>query len=338
MNFLDLQEECWRQQGFPDNTNRRNARLQKIKDSLNLAMFRMAKTAPSLWCLTAESSIAVVAGTAVYQLDDYAYRVMEMWTEDTYAHKVRLRVPRIADRDGTRNPNISYPAGGGPYDAVWQPRAGPYKSGAAGASTGASATIGSTTITLGVSATPLVAADVGRMIRLNGEQADYKVLTIGAGGLAPTVDRAIQGRIQAAQALLADGVAPDYSDARWDMGNPHAYVIKVLPTPQYASTLHYRFAQVPRVMIESDDVPPFDEEYHDLIWKGALKHICLWNEDPQNYQAYTDEFESRLAEMKTQEQDVEDSDDGPWISYLNEFSTSRFPVDAYTDRLSGGAF
>lgn len=335
MNFLDLQEEVWRQQGFNDSNNRRNVKLQKIKDSLNLAMFRMAKTAPSLWCLTQESSLAIVAGTAVYQLDDYCYRVLEMWTEDTYAHKVRIRVPRIADRDGSRNPNIAYPSGGGPYDVVWQPRAGPYKSGASGSSTGASATIGSTTITLGASATPLVAADVGRMIRLNNEQADYKIVTIGSGGLAPTVDRPIQGRIQVAQAKLTDGVAPNYANVRWDLGNPHGFVIKVLPTPTIAATVKYRYAQVPRVMINTDDCPPFDEEYHDLIWKGALKHVCLQGEDPQNYQAYTEEFEARLQEMRDQENDVDDSDDVPWISYLDEFSTSRFPIDAYTDRLGG---
>lgn len=334
MNFLDLQEKCWDFLGYTDTGRRRNWRLQQIKDALNHALFRIAKTAPSLWVLTQESSISVVGGTATYNLSDYCWRPLSVWTQDAQAHLVKMRWPRTADRDGSRNPSLAYSASGGPWEFVWQPRLPSYKSGASGAATGASATIGASVITLNASATPLVAADVGRMIRLNNEDVDYQIVTIGAGGLVPTVDRAIQGRIQVAQKELTDGVAPAYTNVRWDLGNPQAWSLKILPPPPSglpAQTVYYRYQQIPRQLAEPDDLPPIESEYHDLIWKGALKMICLQLEDQTMWQAYTTEFEQRLEELGSQETENDDSDEPPWYETLNDTSgdTARQPIDVY---------
>lgn len=313
--------------------NRRNWRLQEIKDGVNTVIKRVARAAPYLFDLTGESTLTIIGGTSVYQLDDYCYRPLSLWTEDANAHKLMARWPRNADRDGSRNPNMAYPSSG-PWQYVWQPRNAPIKSGASGATTGASATAGTTTITLGASATALVAADIGRMIRLNGEQADYKIVTIGAAGRVPTVDRPIQGRIQVAQADLTDGVAAAYTNVRWDLGHPEGFRLKILPAVPSSTpsmTVYYRYIIVPRIMVNNDDTPPFPEEYHDLIWKGAIAELSLSNENTDAYQAYKTEYESRLAELVAMDNDQDDSDEGPRFESLDDDGgySSKAPIDAY---------
>lgn len=329
MNFADIQEETWRALGILDASNRKNWRLQKIKDSINATLNRIATSAPSIWDLTQESTFAVVAGTNTYTLNDWCKRPLSLWTEDTWAHKIYLKNPRNADRDGSRNPNLSYGGTGSPWEGVWFPRnTTAAKSGTSGAN-GATVAEGATAVTFGAGGTALAATDVGRMLRFNGESGDYQITAQTAHGC--TVDRPVVSRIQVAKNNKVDGVGAGYTALRWEIGPPLRYQFKILPTPTIATTVYYRYLMIPRVLIGGDETPQIAEEYHHLLWKGAIKECAMFAEDAQTAAGYTDEFEKQLALLNNQEQDTSDTEDTPNYDMLDDYGGTfrRGPNDVY---------
>lgn len=319
MNFNDLQESVWRYLGFVDSGQRQNYYLQEIRDAINASLDELASTAPFLWPLVRESSISVVAGTQDYYLDDWCRRVLSFWTEGTGAHKVTLHVPREADRNGLRQTGIS--AGSlGPWDLTLLPR----NSSAVRSGTAASATEAATAIT-GVSGAS--SADIGRLVRLNGEDMDYKILSV-TGTTQFNVDRAIRGRLSNKSTVATGsgyvGTGSGYSAVSWELGPPGRLRIRLLPSPTSASTLYYRYVAIPRRMLNLSDVPEIPQEYHHLLWKGALCRISKFVEDSKMYPIFKAEFEIGLEKFKDEDiEDVDCNEPPPFVSSMDTFDHTR---------------
>lgn len=318
MNFSDLQERCWQFLGYHDTGNRLDWARQNIKDALNETLDELCAAAPFQFNLTREGTIALVNGTATYGIDDWVKRPIEFWTADIAAHKVYLRLPRKADRDGARNTSASF-GSLGPYEMTLAPRT----STAVKSGTAASATEGSTTVTK-VGGTDWTSADIGRMLRLNGEAEDYKITAVG-GVTSLTVDKAVKGRLSG---IGTTGTGAGYSSVRWEVGPPGRFQIQILPTPNVARTLNYRAIVNPRRMISQDDTPEVAVEYHHLLWKGALRMIALVREDSKSRAEFVQEYLSALDILRRSDQDDADSEDPAHYETLLDMHPRGIPVDA----------
>lgn len=321
MNFSDLQEECWKNLGYPDpNSDRTNALLQTIRDSLNGAMDDVAATcAPSLDRLTREATIDVVAGTQDYQLGDWVQRPLSMWTEGQYAHPIYFRRALAADRDGSRN-SVYVVGSLGPFQAALLPRTQPGDNlnGAAGASTGATATAGTTTVTFGASSTVLTSAVVGKMLRLNGEYADYKILSKDSDHVV-TVDRPIITRVSGLGSTAGTG----YSSVRWEISPPGRFKIRFLPNPTAAATVYYRYMAYPRKMLNASDEPELQEDMHLILVDGAMKRIAKIKQNAELYGMYGNDYQRFIENLKRSDVDDYSTDDTNQVETLRNMPGSR---------------
>lgn len=314
MNYNDLQEAVWRFLGNHDTANRVDWRRQEIRDAINMALDEIGTIAPFLWPLNRESTVSLVAGTATYTLDDWCQRALAFWTSDTSAHKIRYNNPRNADRNGMRNTNAAFGTLG-PYDLTWAPR----NTAAALAGAAASATEGGLTIT---GLTGLASTHVGRMIRLNGEDQDYKIVSISV--TTATVDKKIKSRLTG---LGTTGLGGNYSAVRWEIGPVGRLQIQILPTPTVTKTINYRFYALPRRLLNNDETPELPTEYHHLLWKGALRWITGFNEDQNNYSMFKAEYEQGIEMLKRQDQEDMDSEDSPHYDSTLDQYVGGLPVD-----------
>ena len=316
MNFGDLQERCWDFLGYPDAGQRRDATRQQIRDAVNTAILEIANSCPLAWGLSRESSLSIVAGTAVYTLDDWCDRALEFWVLSPSAQKCRLWLPREADRSGIRNTQLGAPENG-PWHLTWyQDTTTAYKSGASGSSTGATVTEGAAAVSKGSSGTAFSASDVGRRFRLNGEDSDYQISGY-TSATAITLDRAVRARLTGTGTT---GVGAGYSNVRWEIGPAGLKRIQLLPVPAGAATLYYRYIVKPRRLVNVDDVPDVPgEQFHHLIWKGALAHVSLLKEQLETYGPMRSEFAAALADWRSRDAEVvADAYDRPYIRGLDD--------------------
>lgn len=330
MNRADLENKVWQYLGFNDASRQQDWRRQQIWDGLNTALKIVGSSAPYLLALVREASIPIVAQTAVYTLNDWCGKFLGAWTETAAAHKVRFRNPNVADRDGSRNPNLALGTLG-PWEGVWQPRntLGAYY-GLAG-STGATIVDGaSTAAILGSSSTgiPSNTLAAGRMIRFNGESADYMVSSIS--GSTVTLDKPFKARLNAGGVGVAQ-TANTYTGVKWEIGPPGRVVFKVLPMPLDATTMFYRYAALPRMLLNADDSPEIPDEYHDLLWMGAMKYVDLMNEKDPQIQSFMQEFASQLDRLRNEDAaQVQDVDEAPWYTTLGQSDMRGMPRDTYS--------
>ena len=327
MNFGDLQEQCWGFLGYLDTGQRLDQTRQQVKDAINAAQAEIANASPLAWGLTRESSLAIISGTALYTLDDWCERLLEMWCLDPIAQKVTLRLPRAADRIGIRSTSLGVPEGG-PYEVVWyQDTTDAAKSGASGSSTGATVTEGSQSVSKGSSGTAWAASDVGRRLRFNGEDSDYKIATYSSA-TSITVDRPVRARIKGTGTT---GVGAGYTQVRWEIGPAGLKRIQLLPSPTSSATLYYRYMVKPRRLINLDDVPEVpNEDFHHLLWKGALAHMTLLKEDLERYGAFRNEYAAALADWRRRDAEVvADGEDRPHIRGLDERTAERYLPGTY---------
>lgn len=311
MNFGNLLERLWTVTGYPNPSsgNREDWRFQQYKDNINATLDEIVKTnAPRIFSLQRESSFNLVPGTSLYTLDDWVARPLSLYTTDVAAHKLVMIRPRRADANGWRNPFYSFPPLG-PYTFTDGMRtSAALVTGASGASTGASCTNGDSAVTLGTSG-PTLPTDstyVGRMVRFNGESNDYKIVSTAAHGI--TVDRPILGQCIG---VGHTGVGQNLANVRWEISPPGRMRVQVLPMPSTVKTVYYRFAALPRKLVELDDTPEIHEEYHELIWKGALRLVAATKQNAENYGLWAGEFAAAMKALQNADDDEFDSDEGP---------------------------
>lgn len=335
MNFRDQLEQLYKVTGHTDTSaTRPNHRLQQFRDALNNSLDKVCATcSPKLDRLVRVGSISVTPASTVaanpvpppdiqgiaidgysgvYFVNDWCRKILSVYTQNEAAHEVQFRRPKAMDRDGSRNSLNSW-AILGPYHLTPAPRTSVARTtGAAATLTGATISEASTTVDLGASVPALGNAYVGRMFRVNGEQEDYYITdAAGNGGRRLTLDKPYISRVR------GDGVAAGsgQTDARWEISPAGQQRIQFLPLPNETVTVFYRYMAKPRRMIGLSDVPEIDEEYHALIWQGALKEVMAGKQNDKAYQMWMNQYEEGMANLKVDDDDSYSSDEPPAIDW-----------------------
>lgn len=331
MNFGDLLENLWVATGYPDTaSDRQDGRLQQYKDNLNTILDEICATcAPSLFRLIRQDTINLVPGTDTYTLNDWCARPLSIYTADTQAHKVRYLRPRNADFSGIRNTNYRYPQFG-PYTLTDGMRTiAPILSGVNGVN-GATCAEGSAAVTFGGGGSPWnIAAVIGRMMRFNGEDADYKVIATDGSGV--TLDRKVFSRLVG---VGTGNTGSGYSNVDFEISPPGRLQVQILPMPQQAKTINYRYMAHPRRMLNLTDSPELDTQYHHLLWKGALRLIACQKQNADQVQTWQAEYLTALSQLQKSDTDETDSDDAPRFETLYDRSSMRYDLPG-TNRRGG---
>lgn len=306
MNLQDIENVVWNFSQFQQPASQQDWRRQYIRDMINLSLEKIATVIPDQIALWREATLALSpqAG-ASYSLSDWATRAASFYTSDVAAHKVRLYRPRMADRNNLRNSSLSWTQLG-PFAMTIGPNSpAAYRSGIAGASTGASATSGALTVT--VNGSPgFDGTEVGRMLKLNGEYADYMITKVTGNVL--TVDKPIYCRLSTTGRGVT-GVGSPYVNVRWDVGPAGRCVVQFLPKPTSLYTQNYRYLVMPRKLLNPDDVPEIRDEYHELLYKGALKELAAFAENTNTWQMFKTEFDDAMQRWMVEDREDQDSED-----------------------------
>lgn len=330
MNFQDLTDTLRIKSGYSDlsATTFKDSRLQEYRDAINATLGEISSTcAPSFFALTRETQINLIAGQQYYEINDWCQRLLTLYTTDIAAHKLQYMRPRNADATGIRNPNIVYPPLG-PYgytDGMRSPTA--LFSAASGSNTGATVAEGGTTVTFGSGVT-LTNTVLNRMLRLNGEGGDYKVTQVTTTPpCSVVIDKPFVSR------LRGDGtsnVGTGLTNVRWEIGPPGRVVIQILPMPTANKSLTCRYMALPRTLLNTNDTPEIQQEYHELIWMGGLRHVMASKQNPEAYQMYTTEYANAIALFKKSDIDDVESDDSPRIERLGDRMLPGAPYGTYS--------
>jgi len=316
MNLQQMEEAMWGVLGYHQTGNRYNWRRQQIRNGLNNVLRRLARMKPLLHDLERVTTIAIVPGTTSYAIDPYCVAPREFWTQDSAAHKVEvLSLPR-STWDGSRNSNIQY-AANGPWELVRLPRtSSAEKSGAAGATAGVTVTEAATAITKS-GGTAWATSDTGKIIHLNGDGVDY-VFTY-AGANSGTLDRALRSPLSDGSINEnTNGAGQGYTQVRWELAPKGQFKFELLQSPTITQTLYCRYTKRPRVLIYADEVPEISEDFHEMLWQGALAEIELSTEEMVKAAPRIQLFQQLVQEMKDGDNDDENAtQDGPRIVQLD---------------------
>ena len=316
MNFQSLLERMWQEVGMPSSGDARpDWRLQTFKDALAEANDEISRICPFMFQLIRESTLSITPSTTDYALDDWCRYPISFWTQTDNAHKINLRVPRLADYDGSRSPSyVSWAEG--PYDFVPLPR-----------STAAFATLTGLTVTENsatVNTASAAATWVNRAVKFAGQDEDYKISSVSVG-VSFTMDKVYKGRLTGV-GTAGTGTTAVTTASISPVGN---YVVRVQGGVANAMTIYYRYVTIPRRMIVDADRPEMPEAYHNLIWKRALKNVAATNEDNNAWSRWSADYERELELLKASEQDMQDSEEVPRIdSTLDGHRHPRGPMDA----------
>lgn len=323
MNFNQLQETVWDVLGVQSSGDRRDCTLQAVKRGINSALVETARAVTQMGYLTREKSITLVPGTNVYYLDDWCRQLRSLYTVDGSAHKVNMRIENIADHEGLRNSTLAISGTTGPYDAIaWERPTTALKSGTVGA-----IAEGTTAFTK-TGGDALDSTDVGRMLRINGEDNDYVISAIVSAD-ACTIDRAHRGFLTGNGTT---GAAASYTNKKWEVSPAGRIGIRLLPSSSEGGTLYYRGIFRPKMLVNADEVPELPSEFHDLIWKGALRYMALRGKELEVMMPWINEYSQALQSLKKQDaEDSSDQNDGIRVESL----FSRQPM---TQRYIGGVY
>ncbi len=329
MNFLALVDKLRWASGYPDiAASFPDYRLQEYRDAVNQTVDEvMAAMSPSSFNLVKQTTFATVSGTSTYLLDDWAQRILDIYSVDTnYTYQLTYIRPHNADKSGIRNPNIQSIGRYAYTDGMRTSTA--FASGAAGATTGATSA-GTVDVTLGSGIT-LASTWVGKMFRLNGEDEDYKVTAINNTSKVVTLDKVVRPRMRG-DGVSNAGTAYAAATCRWEVGPAGRLQIQILPTPTEIRTLSVRYMSLPRRLIADSDTPEIASEYHHLIWKGALRIVGASKSNADNYQIWSNEFQNAIQSFKKGDVDDQASTDSPPIERLcDKGFLGAAPYGAYT--------
>ena len=328
MNFISLQEKCWEVLGSYDNSDRPDYRRQQIRDAINQAQDELANNRATYRRLVRENMITMIPAQATYILDDWTRYVLELYTTGIAAHKVEMLLPRYADRSGYRIPVYGY-GQFAPYHYTQAPKTPNALYSGATATVAANGTV--VTLTDGAAAVAASLATggvsmVGRMLRLNGEDGDYRIVTVTpATPPTVTVDRPVMPRISgpgfnngvgggmAVQTGACVYSAGGFAGNPWQVSPPGRLSLQLLPAPTIgATTWYYRCVASPRRLLNDTDVPEIDDDFHHLLWKGALRSLHNTDENNDAYQRAINEFGSAMNDLDQRDSDeFQDSEGRP---------------------------
>lgn len=264
MNFQEMQQKYFLYLGRPVDAEILDWERQAARDDLNAAVDRIiALCKPYLWVHMREWTLSVVAGTSTYALDAACEMPVEFWTADTRARPIPFIDPRMGDMNGLRNTNAQSTY---THTFVWTPATQTAeKSGAAGATAGASLSAAGTTVTKS-GGTAWASTDVGKIIRLNGS-VDL-VISSYTSANSIEVARAYIGR------LTGSGVANSPSgltQVAWEVTPIGTYQIQAIPTPQTTESVLYRGVWRHQRLMNNSDTLLLPERYHMLpVYKAAI--------------------------------------------------------------------
>ena len=307
MNVGSLLERLWLACGHRTAQTRQDWMLQTFLDALNTAQDTLCtECGGNIGYLIREATLTVVPGQALYTLNDWVCRSISHYTEDQAAHQIEILATSTADRNGARR-STRTTGPFGPYEACIPQRT------TTALLSGASATAaeGTLLVTLNLSAPDkaafLLVFPIGLMasqpmLRLGGEDTDYRCLSVAAGGgnaLVVTVDRKIRGRLTG---LGVAGVGANYTTVRWEISPPGRLQLQLLPAPTSVPVKmpRYRFPALPRRITNNlDETPEFGSEHHHLLLKGAYAEVTRFLEKADAYAREIQEFQNALSKYKS---------------------------------------
>ena len=324
MNFKDLQEAYWNHVGIPNGDSRLDHMVQTCRDHINWSQDQIYMSAPYMWWMVREATLTPLTDTTVYTLDSYAKRAMEFWVEGDAAHKIMLRPPREVDRDGTRGSN-ALAESVGPYEMTWYPRTTEAeKDGTSAAISEAGTSLVKTT------GDAFASTDVGKVVRLNGESADY-VISAYSSATTVTLDRAYRTRLVGTG---TSGVGAGISAKRYEVTPPGCLRVEIFGTSTGGPTINYRYQRKPRVMISDDETPEMPEDYHHIVLYGALMRQATFAQNSQAWNIWRAEFERAMENMLREERDQHDMESqARYESPIHrDRSWSQWPYGLYSRR------
>jgi hypothetical protein len=84
------------------------------------------------------------------------------------------------------------------------------------------------------------------------------------------------------------------------------------PTPDAAYTVRGVYRRAPQRLVADGDVPEMPEEFHDLIWLGALGKLTLFDEAAAIAPAYANMYRGLMLDLCNAQLDpVERASSGP---------------------------
>lgn len=291
MNVGDLMEKLWVQRGFHDAGNRLDWRRQEQLDALNQVQDDLTEHTTLLYHLLDEWTLTLVAGTAVYRLNDWCRRVTEI--RDSDGAPIPLISPRRADEEQWRASTL---VSNTPYVVTRYPSTkDALLSGAAASAVEAATSI---TALAGLSDT-----HIGMMIRLNGEANDYKIVSQTV--TACVVDRPVHARLtgNSTQATAAGWTGAGYTAVRWEVSPIGRLRIEFLPAPTAAATVYYRGLRAPRRLVNMNETPELQDAHHGLLWMGSLALCSGFDAKDPDYQRFKMEYAAALAKYKARDED-----------------------------------
>lgn len=291
MNFGDLQESYRRFLGFPISTEVPDWQTQQIKDDLNHSLDEIVNSTQYLWHHVRESTFATVDGTSTYNLNDFCIKPLSFWTEDSTAHEIAFIDPREVDRNGAKNSNAAYVTTG-PFEISWYPATSTAGSSAIAGSTGIDTTEGSAAVTKS-GGTAWASTDVGKSIRINGEDMDFTVSAF-TNANSITISRLYRARLTG---VGQTGVGSALDNKSWEIQPPGIYRVQIRPTPTAAKTIYYRYVKRHSRMLNTDDVPDLPDRYHQAILDGAILRSAKFAENPDAYQLYSRRWDESVLMM-----------------------------------------
>lgn len=336
MNQGDIENLIWTQAGFMETGAQTDWHRQFIRDAINLCLEKIATNVPDHLALQREFILPLITGTGVYTVNDWVIRAASFYTKDTAAHKVRFRTQRNADRNNLRNSSLAWTSLG-PWDMTgYVSSTVPYRYGASGPSTGATATNNSTTITIAgitggtAKGTAFDGSEVGRMLKLNGEYADYNIIAVPSASQL-TIDRPFYARLNTLSELTTS-VGKAYSNVRWEIGPKQRCQVEFLPMPTNAYNLNYRALVMPRKLLWPDEEPEIPDAYHELLWKGAIKECALIKSNIPNLQTYTQEWNQAMDRWQNENRMDQDTEDAITYESVLQHGTNRLNPDVNPPR------
>ena len=297
MTFYDLQEAYARFIGYNISTERQDWQTQQIRDDINNALTEIVASTAYLWHHVREATITLVANTSTYALNDFCVKPISFWTEDEMAHEIQFIDPREQDASGAKGTNAAY-VSTGPFEVTWSvPTTSASKSSASGATGGVNVTEGAAALTK-TGGTAWASGDVGKRIRLNGEDTDYLVDSFSTAN-SISIDRNYVGRLVG---VGQTGTGAGLTTKKWEISPAGIYQVQFRPTPTAAKTIYYRYIKSHSRMSNTDDNPDLPERYHYLILDKAIIRSAKFAEDPEAYQLYANEYRQGIADMIREDQ------------------------------------
>lgn len=290
MNYKGIRESLWRWMQLPTADGRQDNILQDMREAINNAQSEIMFSTHFWWFNLHKWTLDIVAGTTSYELDDWCKLPTRLWMEGDNAHPVDFLSPQEADRQGLRSTSF-VDGSDGPFrytirEARWT----------AAYSMVGNTVVANTTVTR-TSGDSIVAAMVGKRLRINGEPVDYKITGVDTGANTLTIDKAYQAQLVASEAITGTGT--NTTGGIIEISPGPVWRLDMLPTPSVAATINLWGVAKLRYMTEDYDVPELPEEWQEAIIVAAKRKLCpLLRRPIEEQQMYSGEFEKLLHKIR----------------------------------------